>query len=168
MSLPPQQDLRTVLVADDDPEVRDLITEYCRERGLSVTVARDGRAAVSELERAGDAYDIIFTDVAMPGADGFAVLSAARAAHPSVYVVIITGYASLESAIEAVRAGANDYLAKPFSLGQIDVALARARERFALSRRVDTRASFDALDKRLHTIEQTLERIEFELARLKL
>jgi DNA-binding NtrC family response regulator len=157
-----------VLVADDDVEVRDLITEFCREQGLLVTIARDGRAAVSELERAGDAYDVIFTDVAMPGADGFAVLSAARAAHPAVYVVIITGYASLESAIEAVRAGANDYLAKPFSLGQIDVALARARERLALTGRVDTRTRFDALEKRLHAIEQTLERIEFELTRLKL
>ena len=75
----------------------------------------------------------------MPGADGFAVLTAARPANPSAYVVMITGYASLETAIQAVRLGAQDYLTKPFSLGQVDVILRQATAR-AQSRTASARA----------------------------
>jgi DNA-binding NtrC family response regulator len=70
----------------------------------------------------------------MPGADGFEVLKTARAANPSAYVVMMTGYATLDSALRAVRDGAYDYLPKPFSLGQLDVVIARVRDRMALER----------------------------------
>ena len=120
-----------VLVVDDDEAVRDLLAEFCRLRNHSVTTASDGRAAVNELGRSAGRYRLVLTDVSMPGADGFEVLAAARAADPTSYVVIITGYASMDSAIQAVRLGANDYLAKPFTLGQIDVTLERVREREA-------------------------------------
>jgi DNA-binding NtrC family response regulator len=62
------------------------------------------------------------------------VLKAARDANPSCYVVIITGYATIDSAIRAVRTGAYDYLAKPFALGQLEVVLRRIRDRMALER----------------------------------
>jgi len=70
----------------------------------------------------------------MPGADGFEVLKAAKAANRHSYVVMITGYATLDSALRAVREGAYDYLAKPFSLGQLDVMLARIKDRISLER----------------------------------
>src|SRR5262245_37047770 len=92
-----------VLVVDDDPHIRELLTEFFRERGLTVSSTIDGRAAVAELDRSGGRYRLVLTDVLMPGADGFAVLEAARAANPSTYVVMITGYASLDNAITAVR-----------------------------------------------------------------
>ena len=63
---------------------------------------------------------MIITDLHLPGADGFEVLKAAREANPPVYVVMITGYASIDSAVRAVREGAYDYLAKPFALGQLE------------------------------------------------
>jgi len=68
----------------------------------------------------------------MPHADGFAVLDAARRAHASCYVVIITGYASIDVAVQAVRAGAYDLLAKPFALAQLELVLARIKDRMAL------------------------------------
>jgi DNA-binding response OmpR family regulator len=74
------------------------------------------------------------TDLNLPGADGFAVLQAARQVNESCYVVIVTGYASLDSAIRAVRVGAYDYLTKPFSLGQLDVILSRICDRAVLER----------------------------------
>ena len=95
------------------------------------------------------------------------VLQAARAASPSTQVVIITGYASLDSAITAVRLGAYDYLTKPFSLGQIDVLLARVEDRLALEaenralqRRIDTREAetAHAAQDRLGAIEARLRR----------
>src|SRR5688572_31296403 len=70
----------------------------------------------------------------MPGADGFEVLKTARAGNRACYVVMITGYATLDSALRAVREGAYDYLAKPFSLGQLDVMLARIRNLLSLER----------------------------------
>ena len=72
------------------------------------------------------------TDIIMPGADGLAVLRAARSANPDVKVVILTGYASLDTAIEAVRLGAADYLSKPFTLGQIEVMVRRLTQRLNL------------------------------------
>jgi DNA-binding NtrC family response regulator len=121
-----------VLVVDDDPQVRELLVEYFRARGFRVDSATDGRAAVAELRRSPGQYGLILTDLHLPGVDGLAVLEAARAADRSACVVIITGYASLDSAVRAVRLGAYDYLTKPFSLGQIDVLLQRIAERRAL------------------------------------
>jgi DNA-binding NtrC family response regulator len=98
----------------------------------------------------------------MPGADGFAVLTAARVANPSSYVVMITGYGSLETAINAVRLGAQDYLAKPFSLGQVDVILRQAAARFALegeNRKLadaNVAATLTAIEARLSAIERQL------------
>ncbi|RPI11582.1 MAG: response regulator, partial [Actinobacteria bacterium] len=109
-----------VLVVDDEPEIRELLVEYFRDRGFETATAGDGRAAIAAIERDPARYRLIVSDLQMPGADGLAVLRAARAANPSCYVVIVTGYASLDSAIQAVRLGAYDYLTKPFSMGQID------------------------------------------------
>lgn len=121
-----------VLVVDDEVDVRELLVEYFRDRGFEVASAADGRAAITAIERAPSRFGLIMTDLQLPGADGLAVLRAAKQASPSSYVVIITGYASLDSAIQAVRFGAYDYLTKPFSLGQIDVIVNRLTDRMAL------------------------------------
>jgi len=123
-----------VLIVDDEPETCDLLSEHCRTRGYDVAVAQDGRAAITAIERQPSRYAVILTDLHMPGADGFDVLKTARAANPSAYVVMMTGYATLDSALRAVREGAYDYLPKPFSLGQLDVVLTRVRDRMALER----------------------------------
>jgi DNA-binding NtrC family response regulator len=124
-----------VLVADDEPDIRDLLAAYFSGRGHAVSTARDGRAALAALERAPGQYGLVVTDLHMPGADGLAVLKAAKSASPSCFVVIITGYASLDSALQAVRLGAYDYLTKPFTMGQIDVLLNRIADRLALEER---------------------------------
>lgn len=154
-----------VLVADDDAGVRELLTDFLGERGLRVASTADGRAAVTALERSSGGCRLVFADIAMPGADGFAVLTAARLANPSTYVVMITGYGSLETAISAVRLGAHDYLAKPFSLGQVDVILRQATARHELEseRRTRTeramRESLGAMEARLTAIEEQLRRL---------
>lgn len=117
-----------VLVVDDEPTVRELLHEYFGARGFRVTNAQDGRGAITILQRSWGRFGLVVTDLNLPGADGFAVLQAARQANPSCFVVIITGFASLDSAIRAVRVGAYDYLTKPFSLAQLDVMLARIGE----------------------------------------
>jgi DNA-binding NtrC family response regulator len=121
-----------VLVVDDEAGARELLIEFFRARGFQVTGAQDGRAAILALQRPHARFGLVVTDLNLPGADGFAVLHAARQANESCYVVIVTGYASLDSAIRAVRVGAYDYLTKPFSLGQLDVILSRICDRAGL------------------------------------
>lgn len=159
-----------VLVVDDEADIRELIGEYLRNRGLAVTLAADGHGALAVLARDPARYRLVVTDLQLPGADGLEVLKAARAGNPSCSVVIVTGYASLDSAIQAVRLGAYDYLTKPFSLGQLDVLLKRLQDRLALEeenrrllRQIGQRDSADGrapLVNRLDAIEGRLTRIE--------
>ena len=131
--IPPDEPIEVLLV-DDELSTRELLEQFCRSRGLPVTTASDGRAAITALERSPSRFTIVMTDINMPGADGFEVLKTARAGNRACYVVMITGYATLDTALRAVREGAYDYLAKPFSLGQLDVMLARIKDRIALER----------------------------------
>jgi DNA-binding NtrC family response regulator len=173
-----------VLVVDDDPAIRDLIMAYFHSVRMRVTGVHDGRAAITALQRSGGRYGLIVTDLNLPGADGFAVLQAARQANASCYVVIVTGYASLDSAIQAVRVGAYDYLTKPFSIGQLDLILRRISDRAALvqeNRQLvqgpntappawfgavktsPSAADLGAVERRITAIESTLARIESRL-----
>jgi len=168
-----------VLVVDDDEDIRELIISYLNGLGLLVTGASDGRAAIATLQRSGGRYGLVVTDLNLPGADGFAVLQAARQANGNCYVVIVTGYASLDSAIHAVRVGAYDYLAKPFSLSQLDVVVKRITSRASPSgqAREPSRARADAAEPAanravptsaaLVALEMGIERIEAAVARIE-
>ncbi len=159
-----------VLIVDDDPDVRDLLAEFFAARSFPVATAASGQAALSAIEHDPRRYGLIVTDLQMPGADGLTVLRAAKRANPACCVVILTGYATLDSAIQAVRLGAYDYLTKPFSLGQIEVVLQRLRDHLALesenrqlAREIERReagmlARLDAIDARLSRIETMLAR----------
>lgn len=158
------------LIVDDDVRARELLSEFCRAQGFEVATAHDGRAAIASITRDPGQFAVIITDLHLPGADGFEVLKAARDVNPSVYVVMITGYASIDSAVRAVREGAYDYLAKPFALGQLEVVLARIKDRMSLEREnreltrlVGTRDAGivpNDLSWRLQAIEERLAHIE--------
>lgn len=156
-----------VLIVDDDTDVRELLVEFFRDLDFSVASASDGRAAITAIEREPHRYWLVVTDIIMPGADGLAVLRAARTANPDLNVVIVTGYASLDTAVEAVRLGAADYLSKPFTIGQIEVMVRRLTERVslrqenqALSSHVRGRRAEDHVLGRLDTIGNSLDRLE--------
>jgi DNA-binding NtrC family response regulator len=160
-----------LLIVEDDQSMGEVLAEFCRSRGFGVAVTHDGRAAIGAIERAEPRFAVIVTDLHLPGADGFEVLRAAKAVNPSSYVVIITGYASIDTAVRAVREGAYDYLAKPFALGQFDIVLGRIRDRMALElenreliRQGGRISPFDqdaaAIARRLVAIEDRLSTIE--------
>jgi DNA-binding NtrC family response regulator len=167
------QERQSVLIVEDEADIRELLAEYFRARNCDTVGAADGRAALLAIEREPDRFSLVITDLHLPGVDGLAVLRAARAANPGCYVVIVTGFASLDSAIQAVRLGAYDYLTKPFSLGQIDVVLQRIHdiqvlhaENKRLTRQVSQKDAVDlrqALLMRLDSIETRLSRIEAAL-----
>jgi two-component system response regulator AtoC len=165
-----------VLIVDDELEVRELLAEYFAEVGYDVTTAPDGNAAVADLTANPTQYQLVISDLQMPGIDGLGVLEAAKKANPSIAVIIVTGYASVDSAVRAVRMGAYDYLTKPFTLGQIEVIVRRAAERLALeaenrhlARRIGEidQAELDTpVLARLEAIDQRLARIEHRLNEL--
>jgi DNA-binding NtrC family response regulator len=178
----PTAELKTpweVLVVDDEAGIRELMMAYFDTVGMPVSGAQDGRAAIAALQRSNGRFGLVVTDLSLPGADGFAVLQAAKQANASCYVVIVTGYASLDSAIQAVRVGAYDYLAKPFSIGQLDVILSRITDRAALERenrqlnhqpplsfpapRAAAAPCSPTLEQRMSAMEAMLVRIESRL-----
>jgi DNA-binding NtrC family response regulator len=100
-----------ILVADDEPGVRESLAEVLRDAGYTVETAADGPAALAALEDRD--FAVIVTDLRMPGADGLEVLARARDLSPQTIGIVMTAHASVESVVEALRAGAADYILKP-------------------------------------------------------
>ncbi|MBW1980179.1 MAG: response regulator [Deltaproteobacteria bacterium] len=121
-----------VLIVDDDDTFRKVLVDLARTVGYAVQSCSDGGSAVKLIAR--DPFDLIITDLVMPGVDGTEVLRAARKRQPECLVIIITGHASLHTAIEAIRQGAYDYIRKPFKLEEMELALRNAGERIRLLR----------------------------------
>jgi len=113
-----------ILIAEDDANLGEALMGFLREKGHAVDLARHGGEALKLLDQ--HAYSLILTDLVMPEADGLAVLKAARQRDPASLVVIMTGHASLASALQATREGAYNYLRKPFNLQEIEVAVDNA------------------------------------------
>lgn len=103
--------LKRVLVVDDEPMIVSLLSAVLREKGWDVTEARSGTDGIDQLDRA--RFDVILTDLVMPGDSGIDLLRAAKEIHPDVEVILMTGYATAETAIEAMRNGAFHYIMKP-------------------------------------------------------
>jgi len=126
----------SVLVVDDSPEIlamfQGLLHELPEKGGYVVDAAASGEAAVALLED--HVYDLVLTDLKMAGMDGLGVLKAVRARSPRTTVVLMTGYASLDTALEAIRGGAYDYIAKPFTLAELEVLLANVTDRIRARR----------------------------------
>src|SRR5947207_9730593 len=116
-----------VLVVDDERSMREVLAIALRQAGYDVTVAEDGDAAVEQLRK--ERFDLVVTDLRMRDTDGLAVLKAARERAPETVVVVVTAYASTETAVEAMKLGAYDYVTKPFKLDEIRVTIANALER---------------------------------------
>jgi two-component system response regulator PilR (NtrC family) len=100
-----------ILVADDEPGVRESLAEVLRDAGHVVHTAADGTAALKKLEE--HDFAVVVTDLRMPGADGLAVLKRARDISPQTLVLVMTAHGTVDTAVEALRTGASDYLLKP-------------------------------------------------------
>jgi two-component system response regulator FlrC len=120
-----------LLVVDDDEGLRSFLEAALTSEGHDVTVAVDGADALRRLDAAG--FDAVITDLKMPGVDGMQVLQHVRAEHPGTQVIVLTAHGSIETAVEAMRAGACDFLQKPVgSPRELRMVVARALERRAL------------------------------------
>lgn len=125
----------TLLIAEDDTAQARLLACLAGEAGFEVTGVADGAAALAEL--AANPPDALFTDLRLPGADGLAVLAAARAADPAMPAILATGYATAHNAVEAFHLGVTDVLFKPLELDAVRLTLKRLRDSLAQRRRID-------------------------------
>ena len=116
-----------VLVADDERSMRDLLAIMLKQAGHDVALAEGGAEAIEALKR--EPFDLIVTDLRMREVDGLAVLRAAKEHSPQTVVLVITAFASTETAVEAMKLGAYDYITKPFKMDEIKLTIANALER---------------------------------------
>ena len=116
-----------VLIADDDAQFRSLLVRRAEKMGLSVTVREDGQQAIQALQQ--DRFDLLVLGLYMPGFTGLEVVQQALARDPQMQAIILTGAATVETAVEALRAGVYDYLTKPLeSLADFELTVTRALE----------------------------------------
>jgi DNA-binding NtrC family response regulator len=115
-----------VMVVDNELEMVKLVQRHLEGEGFAVTPAHSGAEALAALAR--DEYDVVITDLVMDEVDGLAVLREAQRLQPRARVILMTAFASLETAIAALRQGAYDYLSKPFKMAEVTIAVRRALE----------------------------------------
>ena len=119
-----------ILVVDDERSMRELLQIVLRREGHQVRLAEDGRAAVAELER--EPVDVLISDIKMPGMTGVDVLREAKRVDPDIVGIMVTAYATTDTAVEALRLGAYDYLTKPFDVEELKAKVRNALERRTL------------------------------------
>ncbi|MBI2877786.1 MAG: sigma-54-dependent Fis family transcriptional regulator, partial [Candidatus Tectomicrobia bacterium] len=137
-----------ILVVDDDQANRDVLTEILVEEGYEVVEAEDGLQAMERLKE--DLFQLVLTDLRMPQASGIEVLKRMKELDPDAIGIVFTGFGSIESAVEAMKVGAYDYIAKPFNLEEIKIVVRRALdyrhlrdENVSLKRQLKSRYKFE-------------------------
>jgi DNA-binding response OmpR family regulator len=141
-----------VLVIDDEPALRHTLTRLIQTAGCQVTAVADGKEALERL--ANLSFDLVYLDIHLPGVNGLQVLREIRKQTPQLPVILLTGHGTLQSALEAIRLGATDYLLKPF-----DPEVLVARTRIILQEQ--------AIERRRREIEEQISSLQAELHLLK-
>jgi DNA-binding NtrC family response regulator len=121
-----------ILVIDDEKRMCDSIKVLLTNIGYEVDIALNGRTGIEKLQA--ESYDLVITDLMMPELDGFAVMKYIKENCPTTLVIVITGYASVESAVRAIRSGAYDYILKPFDFEIIKISVERAWDKLKLEK----------------------------------
>jgi len=120
-----------LLIVDDEKYIRDILADFLGMEGYQVRTAADGAAALNELHQAH--YDLIISDLKMPKMGGIELLEAVAAAAPNALTVIMTGFGTVETAIDAMKRGAYDYILKPFKVEEVIHVVQRGLEKQRLS-----------------------------------
>lgn len=118
-----------VLIVDDEPLICDLLTRILGGEGLHLETAASGEEALAMLQQR--KYALVITDLKMPGMNGMDLLQEIKQKHPEMPVIVITGYGTAETAVEAMRRGANDFIAKPFP--ELEQVISRVRRTLSIS-----------------------------------
>ncbi len=116
--------MHSILVVDDEPSIREFLQIMLAREGYEVSCAEDGREAITLFEKS--PFDVVLADIRMPKSSGFEVLNRIKELSPGTKVIMITAYASFESAVESMKEGAYDYIAKPFNVDEVKRTVSNA------------------------------------------
>ncbi len=119
--------MNKILIVDDEQSMRDFLSIMLKKEGYEVVSAENGTDAVKAVQN--DIFDLLITDVKMSGMDGIDVLKAVKEVSAETVVIMITAYATAETAVEAMKLGAYDYITKPFKIDQIKLVIQKALEK---------------------------------------
>lgn len=157
----------SLLLVDDDRQLLESMTDWLRSQGLDVDPASGCSEALARLSR--QSYDLLLVDVRLADGNGFDLLEQVQRSHPDVDVILMTGYGDADSAVEAMRAGALDYLTKPLIDDELTLALERAftqkkmlEENTQLRRQLDKHYSMDNIvgsDARMQRVFEVIESV---------
>jgi two-component system response regulator AtoC len=139
-----------ILVIDDELFVRELLFEFLSQEDYEVVLADCGEKAVGVIQS--EPVKVALIDLKMPGMDGIETLKKIKEADPNTLSIIMTGYPTLESSIEALRCGAYDYVIKPFKLNELKSSVEKALHESKL------KADIEKLKKRIKTLEEELKK----------
>ncbi len=126
--------IKKVLLVDDEEIILESISQELIDEGFEVATAISGEEAISKISNSN--FDLVLTDLIMPGVGGLQVLEGARKNDPNICVIIYTGYGDMTSAIEALRLGADDYLIKPCNIDEIHFRINQCLEKRELQKKV--------------------------------
>jgi DNA-binding NtrC family response regulator len=133
--------LGRILVVDDEEDIRRLISGYLTEMNYHVVTANDGQEALGKYMQTD--FDLIISDRVMPKIDGLELLKKIRRMNKEIMFLMVTGYPAVESAVEAIKAGAYDYIVKPFNMEDVKLRIERALEKKSLRDRLSTVEGFN-------------------------
>jgi len=154
---------QSILIVDDEVSIRESLRGILRDEGYEVSVATDGMAALKTLE--GDAFDLVFLDIVMPGVDGIETLRRIKEKYSDVYVVIMSAYGTIETSVKAIKYGAFDFIEKPLSLEKVvltakhafDIIKLNQENRF-LRQKFFTHVRIDGVSESIRKLEDEIER----------
>ena len=156
-NLPPYR----LLLVDDDPVLLEILSDVLRNEGFNVTIANSGEGAEHLLKNATPPFELVLTDLVMPGKSGMDVLQTALKINPSCTVLILSGFATVREATEAMDLGAYGVATKPLHLDQFRNTLRRIMERIELIHERDNlRTRVKQLQTRIEELETTQSRME--------
>jgi two-component system response regulator AtoC len=157
--------LKHLLLVEDEAPLRQAIAEQLGDRGYQVEQAESGEAALAHL--ADFAFDIIVTDLRLPGIDGSAVIEAAVARYPHIIAIVVTGFGTVKDAVEAIKRGAWDFVSKPFQIDELlhvlDSSMERRRlksENAYLRSQVEERYRFEGIVGKSRPMERLFQLLE--------
>ncbi len=142
--------MEKILVVDDEQSLREVLSIMLKRAGYVVISVADGEEAIEQLNK--EIFDLVITDLRMPKVDGMGVLKAVKSASPETVVLVITAFATSDSAVEAMKQGAYDYLTKPFQVDEVQLIMRKALEKrrlttenILLKREMASQSSFSQL-----------------------
>ena len=154
-----------ILVVDDEPKLCDLLASALGQNDVQVFVAGNGLHALKVLEQ--EDIDLVISDWRMPGMDGPALLAEIKVRFPELPVIVMTAYSTVKNAVQSMRNGAYDYIAKPFDIDELDITVAKAlqfrdilRDNARLRAELDQHAQFDSLVGDSPAFRQVLHAID--------